>query len=251
MFTSRSIVLVLLRPFVPGAFRKLKHKLMLSRSVRHGRDACAGMSVEQTFETVYKRNLWGGADGEFYSGQGSDPEVTASYCRFVRRFIQERNIKSVVDLGCGDFRVGQNLVVPGTVYTGIDIVPDLIERNTREFAAPNVSFRVINAIHETPPPADLCLIRQVLQHLSNEQILAVLRNCSGFRYLLVSEHLTLSEASDVNIDKPHGPDTRASGTRMDLPPFSRQTETVLEVGLAAIGLGDREVIRTVLIEQKR
>lgn len=244
-------MLGLLRPFVPGAFRKLKHKIMLSRAVSRGREACAGTNVEQTFETVYRRNLWGGAEGEFYSGRGSDPEVAAPYCRFVRKFIQERNIKTVVDLGCGDFRVGQNLLVPGTAYIGVDIVPHLIERNTRKFAGANVSFQVMNAIHDAPPPADLCLIRQVLQHLSNEQILAVLRNCSDFRYLLVSDHLALNEASEVNIDKTHGPDTRTSGIRFDLPPFSRRTETVLEVGLAAIGLSDLEVIRTVLIEQNR
>ena len=93
-----------LRPFVPKTVREFRRKIIADRAARHALEACAGMSVEQTFKTVYERNFWGGVAGEFYSGTGSDPEVAAPYCQVVREFIRERNVKSVVDVGCGDFR---------------------------------------------------------------------------------------------------------------------------------------------------
>jgi SAM-dependent methyltransferase len=241
---ASSKMLTRLRPLIPQSVRQFRKDVIRNRAARKAREACAGLSVEHAFETVYKRNYWGGIPGEFYSGTGSDPDITAPYSKFVREFVRERNIRSVVDVGCGDFRVGQSLLLPGMQYIGIDVVPHLIERNTRQFATPEVSFQVVNAIDQSPPAGDLCLIRQVLQHLSNQQILDVLRNCSGFRYLLVSDHLVLKGTPHINVDKPHGPDRRPLGVRLDLPPFSCQTETVLEVSLGA-----DEVIRTVLIEQ--
>jgi SAM-dependent methyltransferase len=204
------------------------------------------LSVEETFETVYAKQLWGGEGShQFYSGGGSDIEYAGRYCEFVRQFIRDREIKSVVDVGCGDFRVGRNLLVPGTSYTGIDVAQTLIDRNTREFSREEVKFVAINAIEQVPPSANLCLIRQVLQHLSNAQILDILRNCRSFRYLLVSDHLFPNHPGPFNVDKPHGPDTRESGIRLDLPPFKMETQIMLEVEV-----GQGEMIRTVLIERK-
>jgi SAM-dependent methyltransferase len=238
-------VRVFSRSLIPPVIYKLKQRVAVRRALRRALEACEGLSVEETFEMIYKKNLWGGKSGEFYSGRGSDVEIADPYCNYVRRFIQENRIKSIVDLGCGDFRVGRRLAVQGTRYLGIDVVSSLIERNTREFGGEGISFQVLNAIDQVPPVGDLCLIRQVLQHLSNEQISAVIRNCRSFRYLLVSEHLILNGSYVINADKPHGPDTRASGIRLDKPPFCCDAETVLEVQI-----GPDEVIRTVLIAQE-
>jgi SAM-dependent methyltransferase len=229
-----------LRSLVPLPIRRFKRKFIYDRWTKK----CEGASVETTFEAIYQHNLWGGSTGDFYSGQGSDANAAAPYCDLVRTFIRTRGIKSVVDIGCGDFRVGKNLQEPGTSYLGIDVVPSLIERNTREFAGTDVRFQVANAIEQPPPAADLCLIRQVLQHLSNQQILNILDNCRAFRYILVSDHLILNGSSHINVDKPHGAGIRPSGIRLDLPPFSRHMETLLEVRVAP-----DEVIRTVLIAQ--
>lgn len=238
-------MLKVLKPFVPPAVRRFRKKIILNRAARRARELCAGMSVEQTFETVYQRNLWGGIPGEFYSGTGSDLDIAGPYCKLVREFIREHNVKSIVDLGCGDFRVSQNLLTPGISYTGIDVASSLIERNNRLFSGPDIRFRAGNAIDEPPPAADLCLIRQMLQHLSNQQILRIFANCHAIRWLLVSEHFIRTGSPHINTDKPHGPDTRAAGILLDKPPFNLDAKTLLE-----IPIGPNEVIRTVLIEQK-
>jgi hypothetical protein len=232
------------RYLIPSAVRELKRKVGFRRTLRRGLKLCEGLSVEQTFETIYKNNLWGGPPGEFYSGTGSAMKIADPYCNYVRQFIRENYIKSIVDLGCGDFRVGRRLVVQNTSYVGIDVVSSLIERNTREFGREGVSFQTLNAIDQVPPAGDLCLVRQVLQHLSNEQIMRVLRNCGSFKYLIVSEHAMLRNSCAKNGDKVHGYDTRPSGIELDKAPFECKVKTILEAPI-----GPNEVVRTVLITQ--
>lgn len=197
------------------------------------------MTTEETFSEIYRRGLWG--DG---SGTGSGDQVSSTYCELVVRFALERGIKRVVDIGCGDFRVGRHIADSGLEYIGVDVVPDVIERNQSLFGRAGIKFLCLNAIVEKPPPASLCLIRQVLQHLSNAEITSVLDNCCDYAEILVTEHLPVGDIVP-NKDKPHGPDTRVSdqsGVFLDLPPFSRRIEMMLEVPYSS-----EEVLRTVLI----
>ncbi len=208
-----------------------------------------GLSTEEAFTEIYRQNLWGGAEGTFCSGSGSAPEYAAVYCRTVRRFIAERRIRSVVDLGCGDFRIGSMLVSPEFQYTGVDVVADLVRRNEAQFGSPSVRFLHRDIIEGELPPGELCLIRQVLQHLSNEQILRILDNCGHYKYLIVTEHHPdPRRPATPNLDKPHGPDTRildGSGVYLDHPPFNRAVvATLCEVESRA----DHGVIRTMLID---
>jgi len=50
------------------------------------------------------------------------------------------------------------------------------------------------------PAADLYLVRQVLQHLSNEEIAKVIANLGNARRVLISEHLPAHPKS-FNRDK--------------------------------------------------
>jgi hypothetical protein len=200
----------------------------------------SGLRVQEVFAKIYATNAWGGSAGEFYSGLGSDDQITSKYIEFVSRFIVENRISSTLDLGCGDFRVGSR--VPGPVI-GVDVVPSLIERNRQSY--PKTEFYVLDMIQDELPIADLCLVRQVFQHLSNAQILRVLPRLSHYHYVLVTEHQFL-QTSRPNLDKLPGPDIRKdSGVFLELPPFSQTCETVLEVPLS-----DAEVLRTVLIRNQ-
>jgi SAM-dependent methyltransferase len=62
------------------------------------------------------------------------------YASTISKFISEHQIRSVVDLGCGDFRVAQLFVNDSIDYTGIDIVAPLIAHNEARFASHNVRF---------------------------------------------------------------------------------------------------------------
>jgi len=185
----------------------------------------------EVFRRIYADNLWGGRPGEFVSGLGSTPEQADAYAEVVRAFMAAREIRSVVDLGCGDFRVAERFITADIAYTGVDIVPELIARNRRLFGTENVRFDSLDILEDPLPAADLCLIRQVLQHLSNDQISRVLTRLGAFRYVIVTEHVPAPAwLRAPNLDKPHGPDTRlpeGSGVFISEPPFSVAAVTLL------------------------
>jgi len=181
------------------------------------------LSIPETFRKIYSSNVWGVGEDGFCSGAGSLGPAAASYCDAAIAFIQENRIQSVVDLGCGDYAVGRRIVQStGVRYTGIDVVPELIEHHRRQVHNRNIEFQCADITSSTLPTADLCLVRQVLQHLSNSEIQRVLANIRHYPMVLVSEDVPAVPKS-FNRDKPHGPDIRGyygSGVYLDRPPFS-------------------------------
>lgn len=205
--------------------------------------------LKKIFSYIYKSNVWGGEKGNFYSGPGSDEKVTKEYVSIVNTFIKNNNIKSVVDVGCGDFRVGALIWKQGITYTGIDIVPELISNNQKKFGSFNVGFKCLNAVTDELPDGEVCLIRQVLQHLSNQHIQTILHKCRKFRYVIVSEHIPKGLDVIPNLDMSASWDIRAiknSGVFIEEPPYNIQTKTLLEVDPSHEGYSN-SVIRTSLI----
>ena len=112
----------------------------------------------------------------------------------------------------------------------MDIVLGMVARNQLSFGNERFSFLCADLAVDPLPDADLCLIRQVLQHLSNAEIHAVLENISRYKYALISEHVPKRPRS-FNRDKPHGPDVRAyfgSGVYLERTPFSRDVTVAWE-----------------------
>ena len=182
-----------------------------------------GQTLEDTFNTIYREGLWG--EG---SGPGSEGAWADGYIEFVRKFIDENGIKSVTDVGCGDFRVGAKIIDMVEAYIATDVSDLIIERNKKTFDLHNVKFMKLNACVHDIPGADLVTIRQVLQHLTNAEIESILANVekSGAKFCIIAEHLpTEKEFIRPNIDLPsHSAGVRScigSGVMIDQPPFSR------------------------------
>jgi hypothetical protein len=177
----------------------------------------------EIFSEIYRQNMWGGRAGEFYSGDGSNDEITASYVETVSGYIEAHNIRSVVDLGCGDFRVGAQILRPGLTYTGLDVVPALIESHRRTHARDGVSFTLGDIVDGELPEGELYLVRQVLQHLSNAQITRVLAKLRDKPHVIIAEHHCAPRRfKQFNHDKPAGRDIRVpfgSGVYPDKTPF--------------------------------
>lgn len=188
--------------------------------------------LKKLFGRIYHENLWGGNKGEFYSGPGSDDFVGVEYAKVVKDYIRKNNIRKVVDIGCGDFRVAKQFITDDIDYTGIDVVPDLIANNQKLYGAHNIHFRNVDVTREDIPDADLCCIRQVLQHLSNDHIRTILDKCRKFQHLIVSEHILLREGMVPNLDMPADWNTRIemnSCVMLDQPPYNAQVQLMLEV----------------------
>jgi len=188
-----------------------------------------GLSAQQIFTQIYNEGAWGSPSDQerrFSSGSGSrDEAVVTAYVEAVRPILASFDRKpDVVDLGCGDFSVGSKLRSLCNRYIACDIVAPLIEENRARFAESDVEFRVLDASVDELPPGDVVFIRQVLQHLSNRQIKDCLANISGrYRFLILTDHLPISDAFRPNLDKPTGPGTRLSlnsGVEITRPPFN-------------------------------
>ena len=220
-------VLALLRQLVPRRLLEWRNARIRKRMrVRN-----QGRSPREIFSEIYAKAQWGGRRGDFYSGRGSDPLVTRAYCDAVREFIVGHGIRSVVDLGCGDFEVGSRIQCLGVSYVGVDVVPSLVERNRRLYGNAALRFECLDIVEDELPSADLYLVRQVFQHLSNRQILAVLAKFGESSHVIVTEHYPANmDACVPNLDKPAGADTRVvddSAVFLDRPPFDRTTRLLL------------------------
>jgi SAM-dependent methyltransferase len=189
---------------------------------------------KQIFADVYKNRKWGtDHKSEFYSGTGSDEEHSYQYIQAVSDFIKNHSITTVVDLGCGDFRIGKRLTELNKInYTGVDVVEDLINYNNKNYKGGTIRFLHRNIVRDTLPDGELCLIRQVLQHLSNRDIKTILRKCKKYQYLIVTEHLPITLSNEPNIDKQPGAGIRyfsGSGVYLDKPPYNKTVRELVSV----------------------
>jgi SAM-dependent methyltransferase len=184
----------------------------------------------ELFSRIYKDRLFGSGHAEpFYSGDGSRGRFAEQYCELVSGLIRQEHIRSVVDLGCGDFCIGKRLAPLVDSYVGVDIVPELIEHHEATHASARVRFECLDIVEDSLPAGELCLIRQVFQHLNNAEISRVLEKVKSYRYVLVTENVPTGEIRFPNVDHVHGPETRLidnSGVVLTEPPFSQDAAAI-------------------------
>src|SRR5215471_6937937 len=137
--------------------------------------------LQDVFEAIYREDSW--TNG---SGPGSLPKHTIEYRSFLSKFLIENDIRTMTDLGCGDWQSTRLMDLSGVRYIGLDVVPSLIARNTETFGAPNIEFRHFRSLEELPG-GDLCVCKEVLQHLPNTAVQAHLDAISRrYRYGLLT-----------------------------------------------------------------
>jgi len=108
------------------------------------------------------------------SGPGSNLKYTSDMSRELEKFFVEKNIKTILDIGCGDF-IWMNLLLNKYYnfdkYLGLDIVDELIKNNNLKYSNDKISFKTFDLVKdEIPKGFDIILIRDVFIHLKNEQI---------------------------------------------------------------------------------
>ena len=207
--------------------------------------------TQKAMEQVYDMNLWGKSEAAFYSGEGSHlPEIVEPYIKVVNLFLSSfEKPLTVCDLGCGDFNIGQQLFAQTKQYIAVDIVPKLIAYNQEKFQHENLSFHCLDIAKDELPNADCAIIRQVLQHLSNDEIQSVVKQLGKYKYVILTEHLPVGEfvpnkdiisGQGIRIKKKSGVDLLAA-------PFHLKAKEVTE--LLTIDLKeDKGVIKTIFFE---
>jgi len=151
--------------------------------------------VHAVFEAIYREDRW--TNG---SGPGALPEKTIEYRAFLAQFLEANGITSVTDLGCGDWQSSRFIDWSQINYLGVDVVPELIERNIQRYAVPGLDFRVLRSADDLPG-GDLLIAKHVLQHLPNEIVadyLAVIRQ--RYRCALLTDAIEPQEQANTNIE---------------------------------------------------
>jgi 2-polyprenyl-3-methyl-5-hydroxy-6-metoxy-1,4-benzoquinol methylase len=174
--------------------------------------------MKEQFEEIYSENKW-----LYGSGEGSQPQHTRPYVSFLQNFLRNNNIKSVVDMGCGDWQFSQFIDWTGIDYWGFDVVTSLIEANQKQFSLPTVRFQLAAGDASDLPAANLLIAKDVLQHWSNDSVKAFLLNLTKYDYCLITNCVNPNgETTNDNIEN--------GGFRyldLRLAPFSIQAEELL------------------------
>jgi hypothetical protein len=179
----------------------LKSVLGISNGKRYRRflQSLEGRDYATRFCDIYKKGLW--KHGESRSGAGSELEYTENLRFFLPIVFERFGIRTIVDAPCGDFNWMRLVpLIKEMCYVGIDIVPQVIAQNQKRYGDGRRKFAVGNIITDPLPTADIMICRDCLFHLSNRDIVLLLRNfvSSNSSYLLTNTHV--NDGSFVNTD---------------------------------------------------
>ncbi|MGH9212493.1 MAG: class I SAM-dependent methyltransferase [Acidimicrobiales bacterium] len=137
--------------------------------------------VEATFSAIYRDGVWTGG-----SGSGSHPANTASYRSFLQRFLRDEMVRSVLDVGCGDWQSSRLVDWTGVDYLGVDAVASVVETNRHRYETASVRFQQLDVLHDPLPMADLVLVKDVFQHWPNQVIAQFATRLAAYRHVLVT-----------------------------------------------------------------
>ena len=116
------------------------------------------------FENIYKKKIWTDSNLKnppSYSGPGSYPKNAEIYLKFLKLFIDQNNITSVVDYGCGDLGLYNNFSWTNIDYLGIDVSSEAI-RLAKLLYKQKVKLLCQDTFDL--PSADLLIVKDVFGH---------------------------------------------------------------------------------------
>jgi hypothetical protein len=173
----------------------LLRRVLYNRS-RLQRRADLQRDPEAIFTDIYRNNHW--HSGESVSGPGSEVGATVNARTVLPELLRKLNAHSLLDAPCGDFNWMRHVDLAGIQYTGMDIVPPLIEANNQKYASPSVGFVHGDVAKDALPRVDVVLCRDLFLHLPLGVIAQVVANFkrSGSTYLLASSY----PARSINYD---------------------------------------------------
>lgn len=153
--------------------------------------------MKEVFSSIYKNKKWLDVVGT-ESGPGSSIECSQSYLQFLDTFVKQHEIKSILDLGCGDLNLMKHFDFSSLYYKGIDIVDCVIQTNIERYKRENVEFETSSITdYDFNVPFDLIICKDVLQHLSSTNVLKILGKIKNFKYSLFT-----NDFDETNFNNP-------------------------------------------------
>lgn len=140
------------------------------------------MLMEERFTRIYTSNAWGSK--ETPCGPGSTLEACAPIIAKLPIWLDLHSVRSIVDLGCGDFHWMSQVDLGEIEYDGYDIVKEAVQAASKHSAS-NIAFHHADILAMQIPKVDLVICKDVLIHLPDADVLTLLQNIrsSGTRLL--------------------------------------------------------------------
>lgn len=154
-------------------------------------------TLRLNFKEFYMDNKFGAV--ESFSGGGSSLFQTRIVRRELPRILQHLQVRTMLDIPCGDFNWMQHVELGTVRYIGGDIVAELISRNKERHGSAERIFECLDAVNGPLPTADLIFCRDCLVHLPFVDAVSTLKTFkeSGARWLLSTTFIKQTENHDL------------------------------------------------------
>ena len=135
------------------------------------------------------------------SGTGSTLDATKVIVERLPGILKQLDIRSMLDIPCGDFHWMSQIDLSNINYIGADIVEENIVQNTWKYVHNGQprSFMVRDITADPLPCVDLIFCRDCLVHFSDEDVWKALKNvvASGSKYLMTTTFIEREENYDI------------------------------------------------------
>jgi hypothetical protein len=192
MSTLRALVKKVTPKFIKKIYRKIKPS-PLSKFYRE----IEGMPTKEVFTKIKDNNIWGSS--ESVSGRGSELHQTKILIQELPKLFKNYNIRTIIDIPCGDFNWMSQVDLSTIDYIGADIVDELISENQKRYNSKNINFFALDLITDILPQRDLIFTRDCLVHLSFADIQKAITNIkkSGCKYLFTTTFVDYHDNEDI------------------------------------------------------
>jgi len=174
------------------------------------RQSVAQMTHPVGLKSIFQQSMheqW--KTDETLCGQGSTMVHTVKMRKHLPEIIETYNIRSMLDIGCGDWNWMRYVPIE-CQYTGIELIDELYAQAVQH-TAQNRTFLNVDVFEHDLPKVDLVLCRDVLVHLP-------LAMCVDLIKRLKTKYLLATTFPHENVN----PEIHVGGWRklnMLLPPF--------------------------------
>ncbi|NBB23596.1 hypothetical protein GVM20_00470 [Porphyrobacter sp. SLTP] len=153
-------------------------------------------NIASIFQNIYEKNSW--TNG---SGPGSISQLNLELFDFIENLRKTEDLKSMVDLGCGDFQLFRKFEFNQNFsYIGYDVVSDLIEKNNKTFSSNFMKFCIMPSDLADIPETDLVVIKDVLIHLDNATSKKIINRSIEISKFIIFVNNISKGATDYNMD---------------------------------------------------
>ena len=132
------------------------------------------MGYREIFDEIYQNYGFGGDESR--SGPGSTLAETESLRSKIQNLVGLYDIKTVVDIPCGDFNWMKEVVKNFDSYIGGDIVEKCIEENNKKYSNSKTAFVKFDLLNDKIPECDLLIVRDVIGHYPLEDGVKIVNN---------------------------------------------------------------------------